>query len=71
MAPTLDPAIVRALSLDAAATSIASHGASNFSSTAKITTRVDGEEKVYFIKTGSGKTAEKMFAGECRLLVIT
>jgi hypothetical protein len=64
MAPKLDLAIVEALSLDTAVTSIASHGGSGFSSTAKITTQVDGEEKLYFIKMGSGKDAETMFAGE-------
>lgn len=64
MSPILDPAILKALSLDVALTSITSHGGSGFSSTAKITTKVDGEEKLYFVKTGSGKDAEIMFAGE-------
>lgn len=67
MAPQLDLAIVKALGLDIDVTSIASHGGSGFSSTAKITSQVDGEEKHYFIKTGSGKDAETMFAGECRV----
>ncbi len=65
MAPRLDPAIVKALSLDDAVSSIVSHGSSNFSSTAKITSQVNGEEKVYFVKTGTGQGAETMFAGEC------
>lgn len=60
----LDPAIIKALSLDDAVTTIASHGGSGFSSTAKITTQVDGEEKLYFVKTGTGKDAKVMFAGE-------
>jgi protein-ribulosamine 3-kinase len=64
MAPRLDPAILKALSLDVAVTSIASHGGSGFSSTAKLTSQVDGEERVYFVKMGSGKDAETMFAGE-------
>jgi protein-ribulosamine 3-kinase len=64
MAPRLDPAFVKALSLDVAVTSIASHGGSGFSSTAKLTTQVEGEKKIYFIKTGNGQDAETMFAGE-------
>lgn len=64
MAPKLDPAIIKALSLDPALTSITSHGASGFSTISKITTKVDGKEKLYFVKTGSGKNAEVMFAGE-------
>ena len=70
MAPKLDPAIVKALSLDVAVTSIASHGGSGFSSTAKLTTQVQGEEKLYFIKTGNGHDAEKMFAGEYSALIV-
>ena len=61
----LDPAVIRALSLDAATASIAQHGSSGFTSTAKITsTLADGSEKHYFMKTGRGKDAEVMFAGE-------
>jgi protein-ribulosamine 3-kinase len=72
MAPKLDPAIIKALSLDAAVTtSISPHGASGFSSTAKLTTKVDGEEKVYFVKSGDGKDAEIMFAGKYRVLTTT
>jgi len=68
MAPKLDPAIIKALSLDVAVTSISSHGSSGFSSTAKLITQVDREEKVYFVKTGNGKDAETMFTGQYRLL---
>ena len=71
MAPKLDPAIIKTLSLDVAVTSISSHGASGFSSTAKLTTQVDGEEKVYFVKSGEGKDAEIMFAGKYRVLTTT
>ncbi len=69
MAPKLDPAIVEALSLDPAVTSIESHGGSGFSTTAKITSKVNGEEQLYFIKTGTGKDAEVMFAGEFFYLI--
>jgi protein-ribulosamine 3-kinase len=71
MAPKLDPAVVKALSLDVAVTSIASHGSSGFSSTAKLATQVGGDEKVYFIKMGDGKDAETMFAGEYSILMAT
>jgi protein-ribulosamine 3-kinase len=71
MALKLDLAIVKALSLDVSVTSIASHGSSGFSSTAKITTQVDGEEKVYFVKTASGRDAETMFAGAYGVLTTT
>ncbi|PVH82904.1 hypothetical protein DL98DRAFT_126458 [Cadophora sp. DSE1049] len=64
MAPKIDPAILKALSLDAASTSLASHGGSGFSSTFKLCSRTsDGEVKLYFVKTG-GKGSEIMFAGE-------
>jgi protein-ribulosamine 3-kinase len=69
MAPKLDPAIVKALSLDIAVTNIASHGGSGFSSTAKLTSQVNGAERVYFVKTRTGKDAETMFAGEYSLLI--
>ena len=63
MAPKLDPAITKALCLDAPSTTIASHGGSGFASTFKITSTVDGKEKLFFIKTGKGKDSEIMFAG--------
>jgi protein-ribulosamine 3-kinase len=69
MAPKLDPAIVKALSLDVAVSSIASHGGSGFSSTAKLTTQIHREEKIYFIKTGNGQDAQTMFAGEYSVLI--
>jgi protein-ribulosamine 3-kinase len=64
MAPTLDPAIIAALSLDPKVTNIRLYGGSAFSTTAKITTRIDGEEKRYFIKIGTGNDAKAMFRGQ-------
>lgn len=64
MAPKIDSAILKALSLDAANTTIASHGGSGFASTFKISsTGRDGEEKVFFVKQGKGSESEIMFAG--------
>ena len=61
----IDPAILRALSLDATQTTVKSHGGSGFTSTAKISTTLkDGTEKHFFMKTGRGKDAEVMFRGE-------
>lgn len=61
--PAVDPAIINALGLDPAVTEMTSHGGSGFSSTFKLKTVVDGEEKNYFVKTGSGPDAEVMFRG--------
>ncbi|KAL2066523.1 hypothetical protein VTL71DRAFT_2594 [Oculimacula yallundae] len=64
MAPNIDPAILKALSVDAASTTIVSHGGSGFSSTYKLSSRgSDGQEKLHFVKTGK-KGSEVMFAGE-------
>jgi len=60
----LDSAIIKALSLDPAATQVQSHGGSGFSTTAKITSTINGEQKNYFLKTGQGKDAQTMFEGE-------
>ncbi|KAL8952377.1 MAG: hypothetical protein Q9222_001713 [Ikaeria aurantiellina] len=61
----LDPSIIRALSLDPAATTVATHGSSGFNATAKISTRLqDGKQKQFFMKTAPGKDAETMFRGE-------
>ena len=61
----IDSAVIKALSLDPAKTAVAKHGGSGFSTTAKITTTLkDGTEKRLFMKTGKGKDAEVMFAGE-------
>lgn len=69
MAPKIDPAILKALSLDGANTTLTSHGGSGFSSTYKLSSRGgDGKEKTYFVKTG-GKGSEVMFAGKYSILV--
>ncbi|KAL9123154.1 MAG: hypothetical protein Q9187_000299 [Circinaria calcarea] len=61
----LDPAIVRALSLDPSSSGIAPRSGSAFSTTAKITTTSgDGSEKHYFLKMGPGTDAAIMFEGE-------
>ena len=61
----LDSAIIKALSLEPAKTTVASHGASGFTTTAKISTTLrDGTEKQFFLKIGSGKGANEMFKGE-------
>ncbi|KUJ08598.1 Ketosamine-3-kinase [Mollisia scopiformis] len=65
MPPKIDPAILKALSLDEANTTISSHGGSGFVSTFKLTTKdKDEKEKLYFVKTGKGRECEIMFAGE-------
>ncbi|KAI0163078.1 fructosamine kinase [Pestalotiopsis sp. NC0098] len=64
MSPKVDSAILEALGLDPEVTKIGSHGGSGFASTFKISSTVDGEEKNYFVKTGSGPDAELMFKGE-------
>ncbi|KAK3636342.1 hypothetical protein LTR56_014298 [Elasticomyces elasticus] len=63
----LDSAIVSLLGLDPDKTSVSSSGGVGMSSasTSKITTELpDGSEKQYFMKTGEGREAEIMFAGE-------
>jgi len=65
MTRKIDPAILKALSLEAASTTIASHGGSGFASTFKITsTGSDSQEKLFFVKRGRGKGSEIMFAGK-------
>lgn len=66
MAPSIDPAILEALGLDASRTSIAPHGGSGFSSTFKLSSAVDGRPVNYFVKTGTGADAELMFRGSYR-----
>ena len=65
--PVVDPAILEALGLDVAHTTIASHGGSGFASTFKLSTTVDGQQRHYFVKTGTGKDAELMFRGPSML----
>jgi protein-ribulosamine 3-kinase len=65
MTRKIDPAILKALSLEAASTTMASHGGSGFASTFKITsTGSDGQVKLFFVKQGRGKGSEIMFAGK-------
>ena len=65
----VDSAVIQALRLDPARTTVASHGGSGFSSTTKISGVLhqdpDGTQKrIFFMKTGHSKDAETMFAGE-------
>lgn len=62
--PSIDSAILAALSLDRDNTTISSIGASGFSSTLKLSTTKDGQPFNYFIKTGSGEGAKIMFQGQ-------
>ncbi|KAI1172349.1 fructosamine kinase [Nemania sp. FL0916] len=64
MPPTIDPAITEALGLDPSTTKLTSHGGSGFSSTFKLSSTVNGKEKNYFVKTGTGQDAARMFQGE-------
>lgn len=68
MAPELDPAILKALSLETSNTTLAAHGRSGFAFTGKVTSLVDGNEKLFFVKTGKGRESEVMFAGICNFL---
>lgn len=64
MSPPVDPAILEALGLDPAQTKMTSHGGSGFASTFKLTSTVDGAQKNFFVKTGTGRNADVMFTGE-------
>lgn len=64
MAPSVDPAILKALGLSADETKMTSHGGSGFASTFKLSSTVDGKQKNFFVKTGTGRNAEVMFRGE-------
>jgi hypothetical protein len=59
----VDPSLLKALGLAPDQAKMASHGSSGFSSTFKITATLDGQQKNYFVKTGSGKSSEVMFRG--------
>lgn len=63
MASKIDSAILEALGLDSSVTKITSHGGSGFASTFKISSTVEGVERNYFVKTGSGANYELMFNG--------
>jgi hypothetical protein len=60
--PAPDPNIIKALCLDPTTISITSHGHSQFTTTLKLTAKVNGEDKLFFVKTG-GKDSQTMFAG--------
>ncbi|KAI5208691.1 fructosamine kinase [Aureobasidium subglaciale] len=61
----IDSAVAQLLSLNPKETTVSGSGGSSFSSTSKITTKLDdGTTKQYFMKTGSGKEASVMFEGE-------
>lgn len=63
----LDSAVISLLGLDPKTTSVSSAGGGGMSSasTSKITTDLpNGETMQYFMKTGKGRDAEVMFAGE-------
>jgi protein-ribulosamine 3-kinase len=62
----LDSAVIELLQLDPdnATTSSAGGGGCSSASTSKITSKLsDGTQKLFFMKTGSGKNAEVMFTG--------
>lgn len=62
----LDPAILKVLSLEASNTTLTAHGGSGFAFTGKVTSVVDGKERLFFVKTGKGKECGVMFAGRSR-----
>ncbi|KAH8175509.1 fructosamine kinase domain-containing protein [Sarocladium implicatum] len=64
MAPKVDPAIIKALGLDASTASLSTSGGSGFASTFKLSTSVEGKPRSFFVKTASGKDSEVMFKGE-------
>jgi protein-ribulosamine 3-kinase len=67
----LDPAVLKLLQLDADSTSVSSAGGGGCSSasTSKIVSQLsNGEKKAFFMKTGSGRSAEIMFEGPLSLL---
>ncbi|KAK3340013.1 Fructosamine/Ketosamine-3-kinase [Lasiosphaeria hispida] len=64
MLPTVDPAILQAMGLEATSSKLVSHGGSGFASTFQLTGARNGEEVAYFVKTGTGEDASIMFRGE-------
>ncbi|KAG5917637.1 hypothetical protein E4U42_007170 [Claviceps africana] len=64
MPRSVDVAILRALHLQDQDATMSSHGHSGFASTFRLTAMKDGQTMQYFVKTGSGKGAERMFIGE-------
>jgi len=64
MLPNVDPVILEALGLEATSSKMMSHGGSSFASSFKLVSTKDGQELVYFVKTGSGSSADVMFQGQ-------
>jgi len=64
MLPTVDPAILSALSLSPTSTKLISTSSSSFTSTYKLTSTRDGLQISYFVKTAPGPAADAMFRGE-------
>ncbi|KKA27220.1 hypothetical protein TD95_003332 [Thielaviopsis punctulata] len=65
MAPeAVDPAILESLQLDGTCSTLSRYGSSNFSTSYRLDSVVNGENVIYFVKTGSGPEAEAMFQGE-------
>ncbi|PHH83394.1 hypothetical protein CDD82_1623 [Ophiocordyceps australis] len=64
MPSTVDAAIIDALGLDAANTTMTAHAGSAFSSTFKLSSTLDGRPVDYFVKTGTGPASDLMFRGE-------
>ncbi|GAP83735.1 putative fructosamine kinase [Rosellinia necatrix] len=60
----IDPALIEALGLDPNTAKLTSHGGSGFASTFKLSSRVNGKQINYFVKTGTGPDAQLMFRGE-------
>ncbi|KAK6608594.1 Ketosamine-3-kinase [Botrytis cinerea] len=63
MSSKVDPAILKALSLDPSSATISKHGGGGFAKTFRISGTVDGRQKLFFVKTGE-KDSEEMFTGE-------
>jgi protein-ribulosamine 3-kinase len=66
----LDPAVLKLLQLDVDSASVsAGGGGCSSASTSKIVSQLsNGEKKTFFMKTGSGRSAETMFEGPAPLL---
>lgn len=62
MSSKVDPAILKALSLDPSSATISKHGGGGFAKTFRISGTVDGRQKLFFVKTGE-KDSEEMFTG--------
>lgn len=66
MAGMLDAAICKALNLDPAGAVVTNHGGSIVSTTLKIAAKVNGKNRLYFVKTSADEDAGIMFAGGLR-----